>query len=86
MSVQVNVRLDERTIEQLDGWTVIRGKGRPDLIREAVREWLDRREDERVGDEYRRAYGDVPETDDEMEQAEANARLAIAEEPWSKWW
>ena len=86
MAVQVNVRLDDHTVERLDGWTVIRGAGRPELIREAIKEWLSRREDERVGEGYRRAYSDVPETDDEMEQAEANARHAIAEEPWAKWW
>jgi metal-responsive CopG/Arc/MetJ family transcriptional regulator len=84
--VQVNVRLDDGIVEQLDGWTVIRGVGRPELIREAVSEWLRRREDERVGEAYRRAYEEMPETDDELEQAAANARHAIAEEPWAKWW
>jgi metal-responsive CopG/Arc/MetJ family transcriptional regulator len=86
MSTQVNIRLDDVVIEQLDGWTVIRGISRPELIREAIEEWLRRKEDERIGEQYRRAYEEFPETEEEMARAEENARRAVQEEPWEKWW
>ncbi len=60
MSVQVNVRLDDATVARIDGLTVIRGSTRPELIREAVEEWLRRRDAERIDEQYRRAYADDP--------------------------
>ncbi|CAN5730015.1 hypothetical protein BH20ACT4_BH20ACT4_10720 [soil metagenome] len=86
MSTQVNIRLDAGIIEQIDGWTVIRGLSRPELIREAINEWLRRQQQERIAQDYRRAYAEHPETDEEMQRADANARRAVQEEPWEKWW
>ncbi len=86
MSTQVNVRLDAVTVEQIDGWTVIRGISRPELIREAIEQWLRRQDEERIAEEYRRAYEEFPETEEELQQAEENARRLAEEEPWEKWW
>lgn len=86
MSTQVNIRLDAGIIEQIDGWTVIRGLSRPELIREAINEWLRRQQEERIAHDYRSAYAEHPETDEEMQRADANARRAVQEEPWEKWW
>jgi hypothetical protein len=84
--VQVNIRIDDEVVEALDSWTVIRCASRPDLIREAITEWLARREDECIAEQYRRTYEEFPETDDEMARAEANAWRAVEEEPWERWW
>ncbi len=84
--MQVNIRIDDDVVASLDGWTVIRAQSRPDLIREAITEWLQRREDERIAQEYRRTYEEFPETEEEMARAEANARQAVEEENWPRWW
>ncbi len=86
MSIQVNIRLDDALVEAIDGWTVIRGISRPQLIREAIEEYLRRHEDERVAQQYRQAYSEHPESGEEMRRAAQNARRAISEEPWDRPW
>lgn len=86
MSNQVNIRLDVATVEQLDGWAVIRSSSRPEIIREALAAWFKQLDDERIAEEYRRAYEEFPETEDEMQQAYDNAHRLIEEEPWERPW
>jgi metal-responsive CopG/Arc/MetJ family transcriptional regulator len=86
VSVQVNVRLDEAIVEQIDGWAVVRGVSRPELVRAVLTEWIRRQERERIEDEYRQAYAAHPETDDDLRRAADAARRLVDEEPWESWW
>jgi metal-responsive CopG/Arc/MetJ family transcriptional regulator len=86
VSVQVNIRLDETMIEQIDGWAVIRGVTRPELVRNVLTEWLQLQERRRVEDEYRAAYTAHPESDDDLRRAAEAARRLVEEEPWEPWW
>jgi len=86
MSMQVNIRLDETFVEEIDGWAVLRGLSRPELIRKALAEWMGLQESERIAEQYAQAYAAHPETEDELGVADENARLLVAEEPWQQWW
>ena len=86
MSNQVNIRLDDETIKKLDGWAVIRSSSRPEIIREALAAWFKHLDYERIAEEYRTAYEEFPETEEEMRDAYANAYRAIEEEPWKRPW
>lgn len=86
VSVQVNVRLEEATVSKIDGWAVVRGVSRPELVRQVLTEWLRRQERERIEAEYRDAYGAQPESTDDLERASESARRLVAEEPWDPWW
>jgi len=78
--------LDEATVERLDGWAVMRGVSRPELVKAVLAEWLRRQEREHVAAEYRRAYEEHPETDEELASARESARQLVEEEPWTRWW
>jgi Ribbon-helix-helix protein, copG family len=86
MSVQVNIRLDDAIVEQIDGWAVIRGVSRPELVRAVLTEWIRLQERERIEDEYRRAYAAHPETEADLHRAADAARRLVDEEPWERWW
>jgi Arc/MetJ-type ribon-helix-helix transcriptional regulator len=86
VSVQVNVRLDEAIVEQIDGWAVARGVSRPELVRAVLTEWIRRQERERIEDEYRQAYATHPETDGDLRRAADAARRLVDDEPWESWW
>ena len=78
--------MDDETIEKLDGWAVVRCSSRPQIIRQALNELFKRLEDERIAEQYRAAYAEFPETEEEMQQAYDNAHRAIDEEPWERPW
>lgn len=84
--MQVNIRLDEALVEELDGWTTVRGVSRPELVREVLTEWLRRQRRAEIEAEYRAAYEAHPETDEELADAHDAAVRLVAEEPWERWW
>lgn len=86
MSTQVNIRVDDALLKELDEAACERGVSRPEVVRDVLNEWRKRKESQRIAEEYRRAYTEFPQTDEEIARAEASARRAIAEEPWEKWW
>lgn len=87
MSTQVNIRLDDALLKELDETASQRGVSRPEVVRDVLREWRKRKESERIAEEYRRAYTEFPETEEEMRWADWSARDAIAAEPCEEpWW
>jgi len=82
----MNLRLDESVIAQLDGWAVRRGISRPKLVRSVLTEWLRDQDRQRIEAEFRAAYADRPETDDDLARATQDARRLVQEEPWTPWW
>lgn len=51
-----------------------------------VMDWLRQQRREEIEAEYRAAYQEFPETEEEIAQAEENGRRLVADEPWEKWW
>ena len=86
MSMQVNIRLEDVIVEELDGWAVIRGISRPELIRDVLTLWLKRQRSEEIAEEYRKAYEKYPETEEQLARADSNLRRLVEEEPWEPWW
>lgn len=84
--VQVNIRLDDTVVEELDGWAVVRGMSRPDLVREVLTDWLRRQRRREIEQEYRSAYREHPESADDLERAAEAARRLTEEETWQPWW
>jgi metal-responsive CopG/Arc/MetJ family transcriptional regulator len=54
----VQVMLDESLLERLAQSEEVRERGRSQVIRQAVSEYLARRQDEEIARRYREAYGD----------------------------
>jgi metal-responsive CopG/Arc/MetJ family transcriptional regulator len=86
MSVQVNIRLDDELAEQVDKLAAEEGMTRAAIVRTALLQELVRRRERQIAEQYRKAYTEFPQTDEELRRAEMSARRAIAEEPWETWW
>jgi metal-responsive CopG/Arc/MetJ family transcriptional regulator len=94
----VSVRIPEDLEARLDAEARLAGRPRSDMVREAVTEYLARRERERrleeMAGEMRRAYADKDlaeeareiETADLEQWADALAREESAAAPGEKWW
>jgi predicted transcriptional regulator len=69
----VQVMMDEALLARLDADDEVRAQGRSAVLRNAVAEYLRRRDEQRIADAYRRAYtrgGLGPEWDGWEEQGE----------------
>jgi predicted transcriptional regulator len=70
----VQIMLDESLLERLAQSDEVRERGRSQVIRQAVSEYLARREDDEITRRYREAYGDrddlAQELDDWDEEGE----------------
>ena len=83
MTKAINVTIDERLLEQLDNRPEVRSRGRSAVVREALADYLNRREtedhreetEEEIARAYERAYGPgMPP--DELEDWTAEAAWA----------
>lgn len=63
----VQVVFDEETLRRLAGDSEVRERGRSEVVRLAVREYLERRERETIAEQYRRAYADTSAIESELE-------------------
>ncbi len=86
MSVQINIRVDERMVEALDQLAAEEGKRRGEVVREAFLRRLAEARSARTDLIYERAYGEQPDTPDELRRAEQAAARLTADEPWEPWW
>lgn len=84
--MQVNIRLDEAVVGEIDGWAVVRGVSRPELVRHVLLGWLAHQRREQIEAQYRAAYADEPESEEDLARAEDAAQRLTAEEPWQPWW
>ncbi len=85
-SVQVNIRLDEAIVAELDAAAIAAGRTRAEVVREAVLHSLRAAADARAATAYEKAYGSQPETDEELDRARRTAVRLTADEPWERWW
>ncbi|MDP9452954.1 MAG: ribbon-helix-helix protein, CopG family [Actinomycetota bacterium] len=86
MSVQINIRVDERTVEALDHLAAEEGRTRAEVVRDALVRRLAEARRARIDLTYGQAYAEQPETPDELRRAEQAAARLTAEEPWEPWW
>jgi metal-responsive CopG/Arc/MetJ family transcriptional regulator len=86
MQVQINVRVDERTAEALDGLAAEEGKTRAELVRDALTARLAEARRSRIDVGYERAYAEHPETPHDLRRAEEAATRLTGDEPWKPWW
>ena len=63
----IQISFDEALLAELDATEEARQKGRSAVLRNAVREYLQRRRRHVVAEGYRRAYGDAPDLGEEFE-------------------
>jgi len=85
-SVQVNIRLDEAVVAELDAAASAGGCTRAQVVRDAVLQSLRAAADARAAAAYEQAYGDQPETEEELDRARRTALRLTADEPWERWW
>jgi Arc/MetJ-type ribon-helix-helix transcriptional regulator len=83
MSTQIAVRLSDELIVELDG-LVQSGdyESRAEVVRRGLEIVIDLERRRRIGEAIVHGYERVPQTDDELATATANALRSIEEEPW----
>jgi Arc/MetJ-type ribon-helix-helix transcriptional regulator len=80
---QIAVRLPKEALDQLDALVDSgRFSSRAEVARTAIAELLDNERRRAVGDAIAEGYRRLPQTEEELAGAEANARAMILEEPW----
>ncbi|HVY95728.1 MAG TPA: ribbon-helix-helix protein, CopG family [Solirubrobacterales bacterium] len=79
---QTLVQLSDELLRRLDERAAREGRSRSALIRQAIEAYLYDEESARIDQEIREGYERIPQTDEEMEWAEASAREGVEEEPW----
>lgn len=83
MSEQIAVRIPDELVRELDSM-VRRGEygSRAEAVRLAIATLVETDRRRRVGDAIADGYRRLPQTDDEVAQAEQAAIASIEEEPW----
>lgn len=83
MSEQIAVRIPNELVRELDSM-VRRGEygSRAEAVRLAIATLVETDRRRRVGDAIADGYRRLPQTDDEVAQAEQAAIASIEEEPW----
>jgi Arc/MetJ-type ribon-helix-helix transcriptional regulator len=83
LGTQLAARFEDDAVAQLDAMVADgRFASRAEALREAVLTYLDVVRRRETGDAVLDGYGQVPETDAELQAAQGNLRRLIAEEPW----
>lgn len=63
----VQVMFDEELLRRLDADNEVRRRGRSAVLREAVAEFLERRRQAKIAEQYRRAYAESPGLGEDFE-------------------
>jgi metal-responsive CopG/Arc/MetJ family transcriptional regulator len=79
---QTLVQLSEELLRRLDERAAREGRSRSALIRDAIEAYLYDEENARIDREIREGYERFPQTEQDLREAEREAREAIREEPW----
>jgi Arc/MetJ-type ribon-helix-helix transcriptional regulator len=80
---QLVTRIDDEMADAIDA-LIASGEfaSRSDVVREGIARLVDERRRQAIGDQILAGYDRLPETADELQQAEAAARAMIDDEPW----
>ncbi len=79
---QTLVQLSEELLRRLDERAAREGRSRSALIRDAIKKYLYDEERAEIDRRIVEGYERVPQTDEEFDWTDAEARDAIREEPW----
>jgi putative addiction module CopG family antidote len=80
---QLVTRIDDEMADAIDALVASGEFGsRSDVVREGVARLVDERRRQAIGEQIIAGYDRLPETPDELLQAEAAARAMIDDEPW----
>jgi len=79
---QTLVQLTDELLRRLDERAARDGRSRSALIRDAIEGYLHDETKAKIDREIIEGYERIPTTDEEMREAEREAREAIREEPW----
>ena len=82
MRQQTMVQLTDELVALLDRRAARDGVSRSQVIREAVEAHLRGEAERGRAERFARAYASLPESDEELATAHANARNLVEEEPW----
>ena len=63
----IRITFDEDLLREMDSTDEVRSEGRSAIMRRAVAEYLQRRRDRQIAEQYRKAYGDSGGLGDEFE-------------------
>ena len=81
----IQVPVDEKLLKELDTLSKQQQKPRAELIREACAHYVTEVEEAEADRQYIESYKRMPETQEELDIAEAQMKMAneiLAEEPW----
>ena len=80
---QLVTRIDDEMADAIDALIATGAFAtRSDVVREGVTRLVDERRRQTIGDQIIAGYDRLPETPDELRQAEAAGRAMIDDEPW----
>ena len=80
---QLVTRIDDEMADAIDALIATGAFAtRSDVVREGVTRLVDERRRQTIGDRIIAGYDRLPETPDELRQAEVAARAMIDDEPW----
>ncbi|HSS32453.1 MAG TPA: ribbon-helix-helix protein, CopG family [Solirubrobacterales bacterium] len=79
---QTLVQLSQELLDRLDERAARDGRSRSALIRGAIEAYLLDEERDRISREIVAGYERIPTTEEELKEAEREAREMIREEPW----
>ncbi len=79
---QTLVQLNEALLRRLDERAAREGRSRSALIREAIEKHMYDERSAEIDRQIVEGYKRMPETEEEMDWAEGNARELVEDEPW----
>jgi predicted DNA-binding protein len=79
---QTLVQLNEELLRRLDERAAREGRSRSAVIRDAIEKYLYDEERAEISRRIVEGYERIPQTDEEFDWTDAEAREAIREEPW----
>jgi metal-responsive CopG/Arc/MetJ family transcriptional regulator len=79
---QTLVQLNEELLRRLDERAAREGRSRSALIRDAIEAYLANEARDEISRQIIEGYERVPQTDEEFDWGDTEAREAIREEPW----
>jgi metal-responsive CopG/Arc/MetJ family transcriptional regulator len=82
-AVKVAISIPGELYQKVENARTRLGKSRSAILQEALVEWLRRRQTERLVRQYEGGYREKPESDEEVQAAEAAAVELLAAEEWS---
>jgi len=79
---KIAISLPEEVLVSVEQERKNSGESRSEFFRRAVEALLRRQQEQKMSEQYIRAYQQIPETEEEIEAARHAASNILAKEPW----